>query len=332
MSKITIIGKTILNELANFDETVPSLTIAKYLYKKFPEIFTDIEHARFHIRTYRGNIKGRNVSNKTFYRENRTPERALREYNFKPIDLSIKDFIFPHFKPLILSDLHIPYHAAPEIEVAIEHGLKYGIDSIYLNGDILDCARISKWSVDPRMVNFEHEREMFWSFIEFLQQLEMPIYFKIGNHEARIESYLRSNAPELAGLDELMISRLLHLEELAITVINDRQLTKMGKLDVIHGHEFGDSYFSPVNPARGLFLRAKSTALVGHNHQTSEHHENNLKGDSMACFSVGCLCNLRPGYRPFAYTKWNHGFAKVEIEQDGNFEVHNKRIIDLKVR
>jgi hypothetical protein len=101
---------------------------------------------------------------------------------------------------------------------------------------------------------------------------------------------------------------------------------------VIHGHEFGESVFSPVNPARGLFLKAKCSVLAGHNHQTSQHHENNLKGDSMACFSTGALCQLTPEYRPFAFTKWNHGFAIVEIEESGIFEVHNYRVIDGKAR
>ncbi|MEO7171316.1 hypothetical protein, partial [Flavobacterium sp.] len=106
----------------------------------------------------------------------------------------------------------------------------------------------------------------------------------------------------------------------------------MGKLDVIHGHEFGKSVFSPVNPARGYFNRAKSSVLAGHCHQTSEHHENNLKRDSMACFTTGALCNLSPKYSPFAFTKWNLGFADVEIEDDGQFIVNNYRIIDGKAR
>jgi hypothetical protein len=49
----------------------------------------------------------------------------------------------------------------------------------------------------------------------------------------------------------------------------------------------------------------------------------------MACFSTGCLCQLTPKYRPFAYTKWNHGFAIVEIDGDGSFEVNEIQIQNL---
>jgi hypothetical protein len=41
---------------------------------------------------------------------------------------------------------------------------------------------------------------------------------------------------------------------------------------------------------------------------------------------------MSPDYRPFGFTKWNHGFAVVEIEKNGYFTVHNKRIIEGKVR
>jgi hypothetical protein len=41
-------------------------------------------------------------------------------------------------KPLVLSDLHFPYHELPAIETAIDYGFKNGVDAIYLNGDVID--------------------------------------------------------------------------------------------------------------------------------------------------------------------------------------------------
>lgn len=335
MKELSISMKTVLSELENFDETIPSLTIAKYLVKKYPEIYHNVDYARTTIRAARGNAgkeRRKEFQDKRFYRENRTPERTLAEFNFKPIDLSIADFEFPDKKPLIMSDIHIPYHSINEVQIAIDYGMKHDVDSIYLNGDILDCGKISKWATDPRMIHFDEERDMFFAFVEYLKTLNLPIYFKIGNHEERIEHYQMRNAPELARLKDMSISKILHLEELEITPINDKQICNMGKLIVIHGHEFGESTYNPVSPARGVFNKAKYSVLSGHNHQTTTHHENNLRNDSMACFSVGALCNLRPPYRTFAFTKWNYGFAIVEIEDSGDFEVHNKRIINGKVR
>ena len=92
---------------------------------------------------------------------------------------------------------------------------------------------------------------------------------------------------------------------------------------MIHGHEFGQSIFSPVNIARGLFLRGKVSALQGHHHMTSEHTETDMNRNITTTFSVGCLCELFPGYLPI--NRWNHGFAICDLDGD-RFHVRNYRI------
>lgn len=316
--------------LAHLEEypDVNSLTLAKIICIKHPDLV--VEKVRSSIRYYRGNkgTKNRNdIKIRQFMRANDG------NYNIKAVNISTQDFIFPHKKPLIVSDIHLPYHDINAIEIALERAYKDNVDSIYLNGDILDFYQVSRFTKEGGSMSIKEERDMFFEFIGWINEnFDVPIYFKAGNHEERLAKYINEKAPDLAQLPELSLSGFLKLDELDIQFVDGRQKAMMGKLIVVHGHEFGESIFSPVNPARGLFLRAKSTTLAGHNHQTSEHHENNLKNDSMACFSTGCLCQLTPNYRPFAYTKWNHGFAIVKIDEDDSFEVSNYRIIDGKVR
>lgn len=317
----------VLPYLAEFPE-VNTWTLAKMIVAKYPDLKAD--NVRSVIRYYRGN-KGvearKKASNKQFFRANEG------NYNLKAVNISTQDFIFPHKKPLIVSDIHLPYHDIDAIEIALEKAYKNDVDSIYLNGDILDFYQVSRFTKEGGAMSIKEERDMFFEFIGWIKSnFDVPIYYKAGNHEERLAKYINDKAPDLAQLPELSLSGFLKLDDLGVQFVDGRQKAMMGKLIVVHGHEFGESIFSPVNPARGLFLRAKSSTLAGHNHQTSEHHENNLKNDSMACFSTGCLCQLTPNYRPFAYTKWNHGFAIVEIDEDDSFEVSNYRIIDGKVR
>lgn len=317
----------VLEHLEKYPD-VNSLTLAKIICVKHPDLV--VEKVRSSIRYFRGNKGNKNrndIKLKQFMRANDG------NYNIKAVNISTEDFIFPHKKPLIVSDIHLPYHDINAIEIALEKAYKDNVDSIYLNGDILDFYQVSRFTKEGGAMSIKEERDMFFEFIGWINEnFNVPIYFKAGNHEERLAKYINEKAPDLAQLPELSLSGFLKLDELDIQFVDGRQKAMMGKLIVVHGHEFGESIFSPVNPARGLFLRAKSTTLAGHNHQTSEHHENNLKNDSMACFSTGCLCQLTPNYRPFAYTKWNHGFAIVEIDEDESFEVSNYRIIDGKVR
>jgi hypothetical protein len=97
-----------------------------------------------------------------------------------------------------------------------------------------------------------------------------------------------------------------------------------GKLPIFHGHELGKGISSPVNASRGVFTRMISTALVGHHHRTSSHTEPNWKHEEIVCWSTGCLCNLNAEYA--VINKWNAGFAVVEVDGSGQFQVDNLRL------
>ncbi len=135
-------------------------------------------------------------------------------------------------------------------------------------------------------------------------------------------------AGELNGVDEFELENIIKSRAEGIEIIKDKRIIKAGALNIIHGHEFGGSVFSPVNIARGLFLRGKVSAMQGHNHQTSEHTESNMNGEIVTTFSLGCLSELNPAYLPI--NKWNHGFSMVDIDGE-SFDVRNKRIFKGKV-
>ena len=333
-SKPKIKGEIVQQYLRKYPD-IATRTLARIIFQDNPNIWIDEENVRTSIRYYRqSNGAMSRERAKERGEEFTSPFKTATEYYEKvgAKKIGIDQYDFPHKKPLILSDIHFPYHAQDELLIALEYGYKQSCDSIYLNGDVLDCHTISRFLKEGGAPSFNEEREMFWQFIEYVKSnWDVPIFYKLGNHEERWQHYLSRQVPELFDVDDLLFENVMQFDKYGIVQIDSRQKTKMGNLTVIHGHEFGESTFSPVNPARGLHLRAKSSVLAGHNHQTSEHHENNLDYDSLACWSTGCLCQLTPNYRPFAYTKWNHGCAIVTVYDDNTFSVDNRRIKDKKI-
>ncbi len=113
-------------------------------------------------------------------------------------------------------------------------------------------------------------------------------------------------------------------------VVGEKRVIKANKLNIIHGHEY-PSVFSPVNIARGLYMKGKVSAMQGHNHQSSTHVETDMNGDIVTTWSLGCLCELNPAYMPL--NKWNHGFAIVDLSDNGkefhvrNFRIHKGKIL-----
>ena len=316
---------------ANMD--APSRTIARMLHEKYPEY--SVDSWRNITRTLRGNNgenKRKQLQDKSLVRPNQNPAVVGREYNLQPVDLTVKPYVFNYKKPLILSDIHLPYHDLDAVVAAVNKGIEQEVDSILLNGDTLDFYQISRFTKAGNAPSIREEREMFWEFISYLKDsIDVPIIFKVGNHEDRLALYIRQNAPQFADLHEYSLKSFLNLDELGIDYVESRQKIIIGGLTVLHGHEAGDSIFSPVNPARGAFLKYKASTLAGHNHQSSSHFESNIRGELTGCWSTGCLCQMTPEYRPFAYTKWNHGFAIVNVEKDGSFDVSNYRIINGNV-
>jgi hypothetical protein len=105
---------------------------------------------------------------------------------------------------------------------------------------------------------------------------------------------------------------------------------KLNNLWGIHGHEYVGGISAPVNPARGLFLKSKVSCFQGHNHQSSSHTEPTLTGKMVTTWSLGCLSELHPAYMPL--NKWNHGFAEVDLDPNGeDFEFNNYRIFNGKI-
>jgi predicted phosphodiesterase len=250
-----------------------------------------------------------------------------QESNYQPYKLPTN-----HNDILLIGDIHVPYHNIQALTLALKYGLEREVNTILLNGDIIDFYAISRFEKDPRKRNFGHEVLMTRQLLTTIRKLfpKAAIYYKCGNHDVRYDHYIMRNAPDLLGMDEFSFESLMNLDKLDIKFIPDKQIIHAGRLTILHGHELGMSVFSPVNIARGLFLRAKDSALCGHHHQASEHSEPNINGKLTTCWSVACLCELHPDYMPI--NKHHHGFAHVRVMDTGDFEVNNYRIVNGKIR
>lgn len=234
-------------------------------------------------------------------------------------------------KALVLCDVHIPYHDIPSLHCAVNEGIRQKVDTIILNGDFMDCHEISRFEKNKFKRSFREEVQATKQFFSWLR-FKFPkafIYCKLGNHEVRYMKYIRSNASALEGIENFEFTNILDFDRFGLMLVENHQQMKFNELSIIHGNEYGGSTFSPVNVARGLYTRAKASAMCGHSHVTSEHTEVDINGKITTCWSVGCLSELRPDYAPFA--KYNQGFAIVSRTGNTGFHVQNYRILDGKI-
>lgn len=313
--------------VTEFKDT-PSRTLARRIAKEFK---CSIEQARNHVRIARGVIG-------TARRKDSPPivQWAPREAGWKPAALPKskaepwKDFdLGAGIRVAILSDLHVPFHDQTALPEAVAFCKKEKPDVLLINGDFGDWFSISRFTKNPKYRDFKAELQaqrdcLSWLRGEFRKS---RIVFKKGNHDERWDHYIWNFAAELADDPLLSLDAWLNCKELGVEVVGDQRPILAGMLPIFHGHELPKGLTSPVNPARGAFLRTNDSVLVGHSHRASSHSDPNWRHRSKVCWSTGCLCELSPEYARI--NKWDHGFAVVKVAEDSTYEVQNwKRDID----
>lgn len=313
----------------------PTRQIAR-LAAKEKLVFRDEEDARKVVRIMRG-AAGKDYRKTQEFPASKWKPGQRRPHGLAPMPKA--EPTFPGWCPLqvdgpvrvgVLSDIHVPYHDEQALGIAIDKCKSEKCNVLLLNGDAMDFYALSRWEKDPRKRDFIREIERGVELIRYLRS-EFPkarIIYKLGNHDERLENYLIDKAPELLGLPCLQLSSLLEFDKCKIEEVRDSRPVILGKLYAIHGHEYRFSIANPVNAARGLFLRAKTSAVCGHFHRSASHSEGSLAGHIVTTFATGALCNLRYNYSPI--NDHNHGFAVVDVAKDGSWEVQNYRILGGK--
>jgi len=301
---------------------LPLRSVARYLQDTHGTLWdNDLEKIRGVVRYWAGKNGEQNRS--------RSPDKSLFRDTIVTLPKTWRKQRTPYNMPpglwLILSDLHVPFHEEIPLEAAVSYGQTEKVDGIFINGDFQDCSSLGYWATAKRDWNAEVEATidtLDWLRHEFPTQ---KFVYKPGNHEYRLPRYYVSNAPELAESPLAAMETVMDFESRDIEFLDFYQLVMFGKLTVIHGHEIRH-IDRAVNPARGLYLKAKTFCACSHCHSTSMHTPRTIHGDLLTTWSFGCLCDLNPDYNPFG-SDWNWGFAVIDVEKNGNFEVINRRIL-----
>ncbi|MFY8166237.1 MAG: metallophosphoesterase, partial [Sediminibacterium sp.] len=218
------------------------------------------------------------------------------------------------------------------ITLALDYGKEQKVNTIIINGDLMDFYQMSRFEKDPRKRSIKFEFDSTKAFLVILREAfpNAQIYWLKGNHDVRYEHWLMSKAPEVFDDPYFQMEERLRLNEQRIHLIGDKILVKAGKLHIHHGHLFFRGFMAPVNSARGLYMKAKESTICGHVHKISAHTETNLSGEITATWTTGCLCELSPDYHPFA-NGYGHGFAHIKVNLDKTYSLKNFHIINGKI-
>jgi predicted phosphodiesterase len=237
---------------------------------------------------------------------------------------------------MMVNDLHIPFHNADAVTVAIEDGKKKGVNVLIVGGDTVDCYSLSRFS-KYETVTIKDEISQARIFLDYSSRSFERVLLLSGNHEARERKYFSSKlSPEELEwlLSKPMLERITSdMENISVVKninhnVDMNWFAPIGK-DVIAGHPERSSVFhlKPVDDFRkwidqwgdSLGVNPRPRMIIaGHSHNAGISWSGNT-----LIIENGCLCkfqayamvaSLYNKPQRLAYTIWDMVDDKVDIQ------------------
>jgi predicted phosphodiesterase len=222
-------------------------------------------------------------------------------------------------KEIFISDIHWPHHdkAAWNVTLKVIQARKPEI--VHIGGDGIDFHSISrhpKALIDKTILKYEIDETR--REISRLRKAapNSQINYQEGNHDSRMQLFLRDQAPQLSELDELQFPVLARLVENGMRWIPENEKFRIGKLWHHHGHKLSGG---GVSPAKSKFMKVFQNIIFGHHH-TFDYFSVRVYGTNELLQSVAnaTLYTLEPEYAHHPH--WHIGFTEVDyIMPSGDF-------------
>lgn len=215
---------------------------------------------------------------------------------------------------LIFGDVHIPFQDDRAVNIMLKIHQHCRPETVIINGDLLDFSELSHFTRDKLADKpIEESIEEACVLIKKLQRYSTVIYH-VGNHEARLQKYLLSNAPEVEHL--LKFDKLINNElDTSIKIVENIGRDTMAKYfdnKLLIGH-FNKALKNSAYTAKALVEQYKMNIVQGHTHRLGMYYTTGAK-ETFIGIEGGCLCNIMPNYvsRP----DWQNGLIMARSHQD----------------
>lgn len=209
-----------------------------------------------------------------------------------------------------LSDPHIPFHDKQAMKIVLNVLKDFDPSILISNGDFVDCHAVSRHSKDPdRHGGLKHEMNIANGILDTLDELcpkARKIYL-FGNHEDRLNRYIRENANALHGLKGLSVEEQLNLKERGWEHVGYKDDIRIGKIYITHDVGTAGRY----NVFKCLDTY-QASIVTGHTHRLAYVVEGDAAGGRKVSAQFGWLGDVLQidwMHRVKARREWTTGFG-----------------------
>jgi UDP-2,3-diacylglucosamine pyrophosphatase LpxH len=216
---------------------------------------------------------------------------------------------------VLLPDFQVPYHDPKMVKALIRFIGDTQPDRVVHVGDFLDAPEPSRWNKSMAGEYAGTLQASLDKASNILGELRAayggPVVVKMGNHDRRIQDYVRRYAPALGSLRALEFEELIQADKHFVEVVHGVYDVAPGWV-VAHGDEGSLSRIAG-NTAAGLTTKFGASVACGHTHRaglvpvTTGY---NGKSRSRFGLEVGHAMDVRQaGYLKGGSANWQQGFG-----------------------
>lgn len=263
-----------------------------------------------------------------FKRRNLNPPS---EYLGENLDDEVVETPNRMYTGVVAGDWHIPFHHLEAVETFLDFVEDKQPDYIVLNGDFLDCYRLSSFPSIPEEAFVQDEIDRGKHLLGNLRHRcpDADIWYLEGNHEYRLKRKKLKNLG-FYGINELTIPSLLNLDEHDVKWKDHMESLDLDDLSIVHGDK--TSKHSAYAAKRTLEDYGYENVIIGHNHTLGSHYKDGHLGRRRAFEGGGLFDKDQAEYKD-GPVNWQNGFVvfyqnptsgrlqvdQIEMNDDGSF-------------
>ena len=232
-------------------------------------------------------------------------------------------------KVVFIPDSHHPYVDKKAWALLLKTMKEFCPDIMVVGGDFADFYCVSSHDKNPERENqLESELEAVNKALDELDSIGAKRrIFVAGNHEDRLDRYLKTRAPELYSI--VRIPELFKLKRRGWEYIPYKAHVKIGKLHITH-----DTGTAGATAHAKALADFQDNVVINHTHRTGYTVVGNAKGVPHVGAMFGWLGDVKQVdymHSVKANRDWSLGFGIGYLHPNGNIHIFPMTIVDYSV-
>lgn len=227
-------------------------------------------------------------------------------------------------KLLVIPDLQIPHHDKKYAYRLMDYAIDSQPDKIIFIGDNVDCTAPAVWNKgtsEEFAGTLQNEFDLWLDLASYLRgSYSGWVGVHMGNHEKRIEKYLRDKAPALSSLESLKLENLMSLDRLDFERLPDNYDVAPGW--ITHHGDYASLSDIAGRSASNYASKVNKSVIMGHTHRAgiiAESYGYNSRWKWRYGVEVGHGMDTRKAGYTNGIANWQKAFFELEVYDLGKY-------------